>query len=215
MSPDSDRSFAFGASGEVSGVFLYAIPESLRRACGSCHTIVSAILEAKGVADPDPAQWYDIDDCLAVYGRIEAEIGRYTLFRIGRGLARAMDWPGSIASIDDALPALAGQYDRHHRGYDDWSIGHRTERRGIGTITFETSYPTVMEAGLVRGVDDRFGHEETFLSVRQGPTDETITVRWWDEGIDHVERIVPSWTSGDDLDRDLLGASRVGTPVSR
>ncbi|MFB6162172.1 MAG: hypothetical protein ABEJ86_01855 [Halococcoides sp.] len=199
---------------EVSGVFLTAIPRALRQACGSCHDSVTTILDDEGVSEPDPAAWYDLADCLAVYDRIESDVGRCTLFVIGRGLARSMDWPDHDR-IDDALSALAEQYDRYHRRCDRWPITLDSEGRGVGTITFETPYPTVMEAGLVRGVDDRFGDEETFLAVRQGSSDRSLAVHWWDEGIDHVDQLVPSWTSGDDIDPDPRRANRVETPASR
>ncbi|AWB27709.1 hypothetical protein [Halococcoides cellulosivorans] len=200
---------------EVSGVFLDAIPTTLDRACGSCHTVVSSILAAEAVADPVSTDWYPLADGLAVYDRIEADVGRYTLFRIGRGLARSMDWPPEIATIDDALPLLADQYDRYHRGTESWAITLESDQQGTGKITFKTPYPRVLEAGLVRGVDDQFGTEDTYLAVRRGPCEECLSVRWWDEEITHVDRLVPRMTRGDDLDPDLRRASRAGTPASR
>ncbi|MFW6436376.1 MAG: hypothetical protein ACOCYZ_01940 [Halococcoides sp.] len=200
---------------DVSGVFVHVIPATLHRACGSCNRVVSTILAAEGLADPDPTAWYALDDCLSVYDSIEVEVGRCTLFLVGRGLARSMDWPSAVTTIDDALTALADQYDRYHRGTDQWSITVDSDRPGCGRVTFETPYPTLLEAGLIRGIDDRFGDEETFLAVRRGPFADCLSVRWWDDGITHVEDIVPHMTRGEDLEPDLRRANRVGTPASR
>lgn len=193
--PDAD------GPAEVSGVFLRAIPTT-RAGTRSSLSVLTDILAAEGLADPEPDAWYPMDDALTVYDRIATEIGRCTLYRIGCCLARAMAWPEQVETIDAALSNIDTVYEQHHRGCSACSITHTSDRPGRGTIVFETPYPTVFEAGLVRGLDDQFGRPETFLAVRQGTSEDELLVRWWTDRIDHVDRIVPSMTRPDDVAAD-------------
>jgi len=111
-----------------------------------------AVLDAHGLADPDPDAWYPqrsyLDACEEAVDAVCEAVGDGAR-RLGEGMADSLD-VGSVSSPLGALKEVAERHQRRHRGgdvgyYDAVETGGSSVR-----VECRTPYPCAFDSALVR-----------------------------------------------------------------
>lgn len=171
-------------SGTVSGEAVVAVLRAIERGCGCFEGRTRAILAENGIENPASDGEYDLELLLGVYDDLLASTGKHTVTRIGKELPHVIQWPAGTDTVGDALASLS----EVHRDLHSGNAGtYHFERTGPeqGRLVSETPYPAALEAGMLRGIAQRFS-ETGYVAVEQGNTrrengDRTTTfeIQWW------------------------------------
>lgn len=123
--------------------------------------------------DPQPAEWYPLDDFLAVLHTVEADTGENALTKIGESTPRFADWAAGYDQPAAALERLTDAYEDNHRGapgeYSFEQTGESTAR-----VVSTTPYPVAWEEGMLKGTAELSGTAYARVRVDESAPDETV-----------------------------------------
>ena len=80
-----------------------------------------AILAEKGINDPKPGAYYELQHLFDAMGEVESKFSRQMLHRIGYNIANNAKLPPEMNSMLDALAGIDAAYHMNHVGGE---IGH-------------------------------------------------------------------------------------------
>ncbi|MUW15002.1 hypothetical protein GJ633_10265 [Halorubrum sp. CBA1125] len=178
---------AFDPEAEVNGQTVLTIVErAMGKFSAEYRERAVEALEAEGISDPDPDEWYPQQAWLNAFETIAADLQPHVLDRLGETLPSVAEWPNDFDTVSDGLRSIDAAYRRNHRGGD---IGrYRFESTGdrTGTVECHNPYPCRFDRGLVRGVARRDAPVDAFVFVeetgetcrRRGGDRCTYTVHW-------------------------------------
>ena len=133
------------------------------------------MLDDAGIEEPDPrpAEWYPLDDFLAVLHTVEADTGENALTKIGESTPRFADWAGGDEEPAAALERLTDVYEDNHRGAPG---GYSFEHTGESTarVVSTTPYPVAWEEGMLKGTAELSGATYARVRVDESAPDETV-----------------------------------------
>jgi hypothetical protein len=136
-------------SGAALSSFVVALADS--------EAIVDKLLADAGIDRIDPEAWYDYDWAISFFRKIEKQIGRAALIKVGKSMIEAAPYPPEIDSVKALLSGLGHWFALNARG------------PSVGTITceFEDDHTVVLDwsargtcaiaIGILEGACARFG----------------------------------------------------------
>ncbi len=144
------KAFAPGVS--VNGETVLSVVAGM----GGFKAQALKILASKGIADPQPGQWYSQQAWLDSFKEISEKIGAKVLFEIGKKIPENAQWPPEIDNIEKALPSIDMAYHMNHK---DGEIGHYNfkqtgEKNGV--MVCQNPYPCEFDRGIVTSVARKF-----------------------------------------------------------
>jgi hypothetical protein len=153
---------------EVNGQTVLSVVDGMR----AFSDTAKAILASRGIADPQPGQWYRQQNWLDAFQEISERIGPGTLFSIGQTIPQNAEFPPEIDNIVAALSAINVAYHMNHRIGDKvlFDPTNGTIHEGIGHYIFEPNpegkqegimrcpnpYPCDFDRGIIQAMADRF-----------------------------------------------------------
>lgn len=129
---------------------------SMVSAVGSLRPRMMEILEAHGVADPDPEAWYAQQRWLDALRHIAVEIGPNTLYKIGTTIPRSASFPPHIAEVGSALKAIDVAYHMNHRGGEIGHYAFQSAGASAARIVCDNPYPCEFDRGIIQAMVRRF-----------------------------------------------------------
>ncbi|THB67848.1 MAG: hypothetical protein D6E12_07790 [Desulfovibrio sp.] len=143
----------FAANVQVNGQTVLAVVDGM----GSFRETALAILEANGISDPQPGQWYSQQEWLDAFQEIADRVGANTLNLIGRKIPDNADFPADINTLEKALASIDVAYHLNHRGGDIGEYGFILDRDGQGaTMACRNPYPCDFDLGIIQSMCQRF-----------------------------------------------------------
>ena len=166
---------AFDDRVELSGGHLQAIIKAFP---AGTEKIAIGMLEAKGLQDPNPNNWYKLQPVLDLMKDLYETFNPSMLTRMGYQVAKIVELPPQWNSIEIALKELDIGYKMNHRGgeigsYSFEDLGNIGGLRR-GRMTVKTHWPCEYEIGLIQGLADRFKAPESEAIVRK---EDKVTCR--------------------------------------
>ncbi|PRP91041.1 hypothetical protein ENSA5_58900 [Enhygromyxa salina] len=151
-------------------------------ALGHSKGVVNKLLAAVGVDRIDPERWYDFAWASALYYKIEAELGRVAVMKVGRKMVEAADFPPNIDGIQTLLMSLDHAYRLNARGAGVGEITCVLEGEDGAVLTFTPRFPCALHMGIVEGSCSRYG-EQALVEHGEGCMDKgdsacTYHVSW-------------------------------------
>lgn len=125
----------------------------------SAHqAVIDKLLADAGVSSIDPEAWYDIEWAVELFGKIEAELGRAAIIKVGRSMVETAIYPPEIDSANKILSGL---------GYW-WALNARGPDIGTMTCEWEDEHTALIECtayrarctltiGIIEGACMRYG----------------------------------------------------------
>jgi len=159
---------AFDEDVEVHGRTIIAVADdALSRFSSSYRETAADALEANGIADPSPDEWYPQQAWLDTFAVIADELEPHILDRLGEQIPDVAEWPTGLSSVEAGLRSVDDAYQRNHRGgdighYEFESTGERT-----GTVTCLNPYPCPFDRGLIRATAQEYAPVESFVFVEE------------------------------------------------
>ena len=136
-------------NGEVVGESILALVEGM----GAFKSTALKLLEEKGVVDPKPGKWYNLQAYLDAYRNIYEKLGDMTLKVIGMKVPEKAVLPPDLDSIEKLL--LGGLLDKAYhmnvRGGDIGSYQFKITKKGKGIMTCTNPFPCSFDMGLING----------------------------------------------------------------
>lgn len=184
MTGESVRPDAVDEQVTVDGQAVTTVVRAIERGCGFFGDRARGVLADNGIDEPVAGETYPLAAVLSAYEDLLETTGEHTVHRIGKELAHVLSWDPETESVADALDALDDVYGHIHSGnagtYEFERTGEET-----GRLVSKTPYPAALEAGLLRGIAQRFSETgyvdvETVQSRREdGMHVTTLCVEWW------------------------------------
>jgi hypothetical protein len=176
---------ALDDSVEVNGNTLCSIIEEL----DDSKDMVLDILARRGLADPQPGEWYQLKAWLKACNDISNQLGPDALYKIGLKMPGNAQFPARIDSLDKALRIINSLYHINHRNGE---IGHyffKIAGEKSYEIVCENPYPCEFDKGMLEGFCNRFKpkgsmsravaiHEDSEPCRKNGATSCTFLVTW-------------------------------------
>lgn len=178
---------AFDRDVEVNGrTVLSVVEEAMGRFSAEYRDRALEALEAEGIEDPSPDEWYPQQAWLAAFETIAEELQPHVLDRLGEQIPDVAEWPDDPETVPEALRAVDDAYRRNHRGgeigsYDFERVGDRAAE-----IECHNPYPCPFDRGLLRGAARDVAPVDAFVFVeevgegcrREGADACTYAVYW-------------------------------------
>lgn len=122
------------------------------------QAVVNKLLADAGVSKIDPEAWYDIEWAFDLFDKIEHELGRAAIIKVGRSMVEAAIYPPEIDSAEKILSSM---------GYW-WALNARGPDIGAMTCEWEDEHTAIIEAtvyrcrctltlGIIEGACTRYG----------------------------------------------------------
>ncbi len=122
------------------------------------QTVINKLLADAGVREIDPAAWYDYEWAFDLFDKIEHELGRAAMVKVGRSMVETATYPPEIDSAEKILSSI---------GYW-WELNARGPGIGALTCTWEDDHTAIIEAtnhrcrctmthGIIEGACTRYG----------------------------------------------------------
>lgn len=152
-----------GPDAQIRGKLLLNMLESKRGAQ------VRPFLAQHGLANPDPKQWYPLEDIITIFNEIsEAGEGAAsaTYVAIAMREMEVAEWPAEITTLEQALSIINDAYRIQYRGKDIG--GFWCEKLGYHhyRILFQLPHPNDYVYGLMYGMARRFLPEDSQFVVQ-------------------------------------------------
>lgn len=114
--------------------------------------------------DPQPDEWYPLEDFLRVLEVVETDVGENALTKIGEATPQFAEWPTNPESSDEALRSLVDLFEENHRNV---SGAYEFERLDDNSarITSTTPYPEAWEIGFMKGAAEIHGSDYTRVNT--------------------------------------------------
>ena len=123
------------------------------------------ILKKNGITDPQPGTWYKQQDWLNAFRQISEQVGKATLFAIGKKIPENAQFPPQINNLETALNGIDMAYHMNHRKGE---IGHylvKSYANQSAVMVCENPYPCDFDRGIIVAMATRF-KPETSLYIR-------------------------------------------------
>lgn len=122
------------------------------------QAVVDKLLADAGVSTIDPQAWYDYDWAFDLFDKMEHELGRAAMIKVGRSMVEAAIYPPEIDSAEKILSGI---------GYW-WQLNARGPDIGVLTCEWEDEHTAIIEAtnhrcrctmmfGIIEGACTRYG----------------------------------------------------------
>jgi hypothetical protein len=159
---------AFDQRVELRGSHLIAMVEAFPT---GTEKVGKAILKAKGFEDPEPDQWYSLQNVLDVLKGLYDAFDPHILTQMGYRLAAIVDLPAHWDTIDIAFRELDAGYQMNHRGgeigsYNCQDLGTQSGLRRLKMIS-KSHWPCELDRGLMHGMGDRYKKDGMDVLVRR------------------------------------------------
>ncbi len=136
-------------SGAALLSFILALEDS--------ELVLKKILRDAGVDRIDPEAWYDFDWSIAIFYKIEAEVGRAALIEVGRKMIETATYPPEINSLETLLPTIGYWYALNARGPDIGTITCEFDDDHSATLDWSARGPCAIRLGILEGACARYG----------------------------------------------------------
>ncbi len=167
------------ADTKVKGDSLSSVVEGVSRLSDVYRKRVIDVLDSHGIPEPQPGEWYSLEDAIAALDDLVDAIGPRTVKTIGKEIPETVEWPPEIEGVEAGLGALDDVYQMHHKGdvgyYEFEKIGGTS-----GRMVCETPYPASMDQGIVEGIVKKFNDSGAFVEVErdEAASERTFDVSW-------------------------------------
>jgi hypothetical protein len=152
---------AFAQGVEVNGETVLSVVDGL----GTFKRQAYSILEANGIKDPQPGQWYPQQKWLDSFKAIAEKLGSSTLYVIGSKIPSNAKFPPEIDSIEKALAAIDIAYHMNHRGGDIGVYKFAQTGPRSATIECRNPYPCDFDSGIIESMAKRFKPAGAFIRI--------------------------------------------------
>lgn len=178
---------AFDPDVEVHGrTIRTVVNDALARFSEEYQQTAIEALEAHGVEDPAPDEWYPQQAWLNTFEAIAEEMEPHILDRLGEQIPDVVEWPTGISGVEEGLNAIDEAYQMNHRGDEIGYYRFEPVDERTGEVTCKNPYPCPFDRGLIRAVARRNAPVEAFVFVeelgdtcrREGDDTCTYTVSW-------------------------------------
>jgi hypothetical protein len=107
----------------------------------------------------DADEWYNTDDVVTAFEKINQDIGSQTMEQGGREAAKAVPWPDEVNSVSGAITALQQAHrDAYRNSNQQNPAGNYTfEKSGKRTAHVGFPYAPAFAQGVFKQVCDIFG----------------------------------------------------------
>ena len=121
------------------------------------------ILQENGISKPESGQWYSQQAWLNGFKQISEEIGKHTLFSIGKAIPEHAQFP-PIENLKDALGLIDVAYHMNHRNGE---IGHYNltefdESNRKAVMVCNNPYPSEFDRGIITTMLRKFKPADSF-----------------------------------------------------
>ena len=159
---------AFDRNVEVNGRTVLTIVETaMGRFSDTYRERALSALEAEGITDPDPDEWYPQQAWLNAFETIAEELQPHVLDRLGEQLPRVAEWPNDFEAVPEGLRSIDDAYRRNHRGGEIGSYRFERIEDRSGEITCRNPYPCPFDRGIVRGVAQQYAPVDAFVFIEE------------------------------------------------
>jgi hypothetical protein len=178
---------AFDRDVEVNGRTVLTIVETaMGRFSDTYRERALAALEAEGITDPAPDEWYPQQAWLNAFETIAEELQPHVLDRLGEQLPRVAEWPNDFDTVPEGLRSIDDAYRRNHRGGEIGSYRFERLDDRSAEVTCRNPYPCPFDRGILRGVAQQYAPVDAFVFIeetgstcrRDGDDACTYTVYW-------------------------------------
>ncbi len=129
-------------SGHLVEAFLEALPGNARYR--------AEFLKRHGIEKVDENSWYPMEEWLEVFEDVANNLGKATLFILGKAIFKALELPRNIKSLEDALKHLNEYYQKMHQGnVGEVKLVSYDEDKKQAIVESTTSYPSDLERGVL------------------------------------------------------------------
>ena len=152
---------SYDSSVLVNGESILAVTEGM----GAFKRIALKILEDNNIPEPQPGNWYKLQDYLNAFKIISDKLGNATLEVIGKKIPETAVLPPDLDTIEKALTMMDAAY---HMNYKNGEIGHYAfEKKGNsdGIMTCNNPYPCAYDKGIILGFMYRLRTRNSIPSV--------------------------------------------------
>ncbi|WP_158058174.1 hypothetical protein [Halorussus halophilus] len=147
------------------------VVDAVLRAAGELSTAYQSRMEAalaeEGIDDPRPDEWYSQRAYLHALDAIVQSAGPQVVTTVGEQIPRNVDWPREVATAEDGLGLLNETYQDSHRGGDVGYYDFEQVAASAGRVFCKNPYPCALDRGVVAGVAEWYGENETTVSVTE------------------------------------------------
>lgn len=155
---------------KISGQFVLAYIEGVGQLSATFEEQAMGILEDSGIKNPEPEELYSADAFASALDETVGSVGPVTVRKIGASVAKAVEWPPEIDSVEGAFAALNGMHQEAHVNADEDEYGSYTyEQTGNQearvAVTENYPYPDSFASGVVEGILDEFSPATAITDV--------------------------------------------------
>ncbi|QLH76300.1 hypothetical protein HZS55_02830 [Halosimplex rubrum] len=148
---------------EVSGEWVRAVVAGVEKFSADSRESALLVLEAAGLADAEPGEWYALAGYVDAVADIHDIVGDQAVHALGQRIARAVSFPDGAGSVPAGLTALDDVCRAGHRGGDPGGYAFRQIGDEDGRVECRTPYPCVFDRGIVEGA--AVAHADGFVCV--------------------------------------------------
>lgn len=151
-------------NGEVIGESILALVDGM----GAFKSIAFKLLEEKGIVDPKPGKWYNLQAYLDAYRNIYDRLGDMTLKVIGMKIPEKAVLPPGLDSIEKLLSGglLDKAYQMNARGGDIGSYQFTKTEKRKGIMTCTNPFPCAFDMGLITGFMNKLRDKSSIPIVK-------------------------------------------------
>lgn len=145
------------AEPRVSGMYVAAFLESAGEVSSVFERKARNILEANGIPEVDPEEWYSIDKFVSAMNDIEKEVGEKTSEQAGIKMMEIVPAMSDFESMAEAIEVGQEPLEESYQNYSVESVGgfrYETLSNGNGKVTYYGGweYPESFTAGIFKGM---------------------------------------------------------------
>ncbi|MCU0443322.1 MAG: hypothetical protein MUE85_00290 [Microscillaceae bacterium] len=145
---------SFDSESKVSGKMIC----SMLDAVPAYENKIKMILSKYSLDEPDPQQWYEMQDFLSVFKDISKLLGPHLLFAIGKNFPVQLLQNGEVQSLENALRDLDSLYHDHHRGdsVSYYKLISFSQDRKEAKIECKNPYPCYLDRGILTSITQKY-----------------------------------------------------------
>lgn len=166
-----ERLRRYDSSAEAKGQTILSIVDSASGVSAVFERKTRDILADNGIEDPDPNEWYPLENYLRALDTIADEVGENTVRQIGKGIPEQAEWPPDVTTAVGGLESVAVAYDMNHRGGNIGGYEVVDTDSNSATVRCENPYSCALDQGIVHGTVDKFADRGAFVRVDESGTD--------------------------------------------
>lgn len=144
---------AEASKNEQSGAALTAFIAGL----SDSQEIVDKLLADAGIDRIDPEGWYDFDWAASFFRKIEEQLGRAAIIKVGRSMVETASYPPEIDDARALLSSLGQWFALHARGPEVGTITTEWEDDYTALIVNSVRGSCAFNIGIMEGACARYG----------------------------------------------------------